>query len=498
MTTLSFLKFRIIAFSILFFHSILLGYCGEKKLYFFGGGGEPEGPSTIFDGHINLVSQFINTKDSTWSATQSFNGGHEQTEKQLQSKLPNASALGSFNEKNYLQALSNLEGKLVSGELKSGDQLLLIMDTHGAVNSTNEKSHSVALSQGTAENLETLSGASIVSMDKLEKILKLASVKGVKLALLDLSCFSGNTLKIANKNTCVISATGENQYGYNEVRSANDNSPYSTFGGRFLERMKSGSNLEDIFLDARLVSQFPSPDFPMISTDTGFLVNDLIYQMITPYLLYNYASITNFSESYDVKNLAQALCKTENQYSEINKRIDEIANFTSLSKKLFDTTKLKKALLAYRKYQIYYEKALSDAQKAGDEVKDIIRRDYPDKAKLFDKEDGLAILTVNRENSLKMYKQLADEEKSKWNEHFYQKIYDELLEKDAISKKVSLKMSAQSKININNFDEIFKKSGNSKKLAENVSAEAINIYDKLYRANANKNKESNPCKDFVL
>ena len=496
MTTLSFIKLRFISLSLLVFLTSSLCYCGEKQLYFFGGGGEPDGPTTIFDSHINLVSQFINNPGSNWTASHSFNGGHADTEKRLQSRLQNANSLGAFDEKNFLDTLSDLEKKIKSGELVAGDQLLLIVDTHGAMPSKSQKTHSIALSSGAAQNLKTLSGARTISMDKLESIANLASEKGVKLAVVDLSCFSGNTLKIANKNICVISASGEYQYGYSELRTGNDNSPYSTFNGRFMERMKPGANLESIFLNARAGTT--SPDFPMISTNTGLIINDLIYKMITPYLVYNEASTTDFSESYDTKNLAMALCKTENQYSEIQKRIEDLSSLTEISKKLLDTSKLKLALTAYRDYQVYYEKALGNTQKAGEEVKSIIARDYPDKAKLFDKEDGLSILTANRESSLKVYKDLAETSKSESTKKFYQKIYDDLLSKDKISKEVSQKLTTESKENIKKFDEIFKHSYKTKELADKVSTEAKKLYDKLYRASAGKSQERNSCKDFVL
>lgn len=493
---MAFLKFRIISFLTFFFLSISLSYSGEKQLYFFGGGGEPDGPSTIFDGHINVLSQFINANGSSWHANHSFDGGHEQTEKQLQSKLGSSNALGPFTEKNFLQTINNLEKKLISGELKSGNQLLLIMDTHGAVNSSNEKTHSVALSSGTAENLKTLSGASTVSMDLLSKLTTLASEKGVRLAIIDLSCFSGNTLKIANKNVCVISASGDKHYAISERKSVDDNSPYSTFGGRLLERMKTGENLEELFLKAREGSV--GPDFPMISTDNGLLTNDLIYKMISPYLIFNQAATSDFSESYDTKNLSLALCKTENKYSEIKKRIDEIAILASIPKQLLDTTKLNIALEAYRQYQINYELVLINAQKAGDEIKDAIRRDHPDKAKFFSDEDGLSILIVNREKTLKMFKEMAEEEKREWGKNHYQIAYKDLLMKDEIIKEASAKLSNESKTNIKKFDEIYKYADKTETLAGNVSTEAKTLYDKLYRANLNKNVKANPCRDFIL
>lgn len=491
MTTL----YKLLTYSLLTIQTISIGH--SKEIYFFGGGGEPSGPTTIFDGHINLVSKFITAKGADWKSVHSFNGGHSETEAQIEKKLSTSTALGPFNEKNFLGALSDLEKKIESGELKSGEQLMLVIDSHGAMKSKSEKTHSIALN-GTAENLKTLSGARTVSMDKLEKIIALATEKGVKLALIDLSCFSGNTLKIANPNVCVVSASGSNHYGYSEVRKASDTSPYWTFGGRFLEGFKKGANLEDIFLKARAGSI--SSDFPMISTETGLAVNELIYQLITPYLVYNYSSTTDFSDSYDAKKFDEEICKTSNQFAEIQKRINELTALANIPKKLLDTKKLQTALSAYRDYQVFYEKALGETKKAGKEVHEIIQRDYPEQAKLFEKEDGLSILTVSRDSALKTYKEMIDTSKSEWSKKFYQKIYDELLLKDNISKEISSKLSEESKSNIKKFDDIFKRSGKTKELADNVARESKVLYDKLYRHDKKARDKigGNPCKDFVL
>lgn len=474
---------------------ISVGFSAEKQLYFLGGGGDPKGQTTIFDSHVELLSRFTNGSGNSWSTTHSFNGGHGRTEKLLKTSFPKAHDRGSFDDKNFKSLLVDLEQKLKSGTIKAGDQLMVIIDTHGAAKRNQEKTHSIALSSGSATEMKNLSGADVMSMDELEKLTALASEKGVKLALLDLSCFSGNTLKLANKNVCLISASGEKQYGYLEVREPGKKYSFSTFGGRLIEGMKKGANLEDLFLSARAGTD--SPDFPMISTDVGLEINDLIYKFITPYLLYNQSTITDFSETYnEAKSYELAVCESEKKYNEIQKRIDDIKEIANIPKKLLDMNKLKKALTDYRAYQLYYEKALGATHAAGAEVKAIISRDYPESAHLFDKEDGLYILAVHRESAIEMYKEMLDSSKTDWSRKFYQKVYDELKLKDKISKEVAAKLSAASKAGIKNFDEIFKHSYKTKHLADGVSKEAKVLYDKLYKAK--KTKESNACRDFVL
>lgn len=488
-------RFKFFLMLVLLLPIISVGYSAEKQLYIFGGGGDPKGPTTIFDAQLEVLSRFTSGSGNSWSTTHSFNGGHERTENLLKTKFPTAHNGGGFDQANFKSLLFEIEQKLESGDLKAGDQLMMLIDTHGATKGKNEKTHSIALAKGVASELKNLSGAQTISLDELDKITKLASEKGVKLALIDLSCFSGNSLKLSNQNICVISGSGENQYGYAEVREPGKKHRFYTFGGRFLEGMKKGVNLEDLFLNARAGSG--APDFPMISTDVGLEINDLIYKFITPYLLYNQASTTDFSETYiEAKSYAQAVCESTEKYNEIQKRIEEIKAMAGIPKKMLDMNKLTKALVNYRNYQLYYEKALGATHKAGAEIKDLINRDYPLDAKLFDKEDGLSILTVNRESSIKMYKEMLDSAKSEWSKKFYQKIYDELLLKDKISKEVSSKLSVASKASIKEFDEIFKHSYKTKELADDVSDEAKVVYDRLYKAK--KSKESNACRDFVL
>lgn len=477
--------------------TLSVGYSAEKKFVIMGGGGEPAGPTTIFDGKLGLISNFTSSKNSKWNVSHNFNGGHSSTENLLSNRFKNSKDLGDFTEDNYKKNIAELIRQIKDGELKAGDQLMLLIDTHGSVNRGNETTHSIAMSYGEATDLKNLSGAKIASVDQVEDLVKIANEKGIKLALLDFSCFGGNTLKIAAPNSCVISASGEKQYAYAEIRKPEDTSRAATFGAKFFQNMKPGKNLEELFLDSREGTM--SADFPMISTETGKLVNQLIYDMITPYLMYNDQTTQDFHKSYDPKNVEYALCKTGEQYDEIVKRLDELTTLASLPKRLLDTKKLKKALEKYRAYQVTYETEWANTQYVGDEVKKIIARDYPaDQAKMFEREDGLSIIQVDRTRTTEMYKKMYDEATSKWSKDFYKKIYDEIVLKDKISKEVQTKLSQASKDKMKKFDETFATSYKTKELANDVSEEAKKLYDKLYRSLSKEDKTSNPCKDFII
>ncbi|MGZ3771045.1 MAG: hypothetical protein ACXVCP_01860 [Bdellovibrio sp.] len=85
----------------------------------------------------------------------------------------------------------------------------------------------------------------------------MAEKKGVKLAIIDQSCYSGELIKLGSDKTCVISSTTENNFGY-------QNTP--DFVALGLVSADSNS-LEDIFLTTRNLAF--SPGQPMISTDPG-------------------------------------------------------------------------------------------------------------------------------------------------------------------------------------------------------------------------------------
>ena len=471
--------------------SIPLSYSGEKQLYLFGGGGEPEGEGTIFDDDLDALSRFANEKNTPWKSHYTFNGGHSKTESKLRKKFKKENSLGDFTEKNFHNTLITIEKKMEANQLKSGDQLLLIMDSHGDRKSPQDKTHMVLATSAYDEK------AKKVSMDEFEKIANLAKEKGVKLALLDLSCYSGNTLKIKNKDICIISGTGENEYGYSEPDDSPRNA-LTTFEGRFLNGMKKGENLENLFLKSRIGSRLA--DFPMISTDSGISVNELIYKMLSPYLVYNDDKILDFSDSYNSKNINGAICKTQNEFSEIKKRINELSNLTSISKNILNTTKLGKSLDAYRAYQVEFEKAYNESLMAGDEVKKMILRDYPSEADLFNNEEGMSILslTAEREKSMASFKEEMAIEKNSFFKLTYQKTYDALARKNEISYAISAKISTDSKAKIEKFKNVYLKSDKTDKLAENVASEAKTLYDSLYRADSINRPKNNPCKDFVL
>lgn len=244
-------------------------FAGERHLLLLGGGGDPEqvldgggnlvqAPSTIFDRGLSAMGSYL--KANPWQSEIRFDGGHSQTEEILSGQFPNSKSKGPFTVDSYRKMIENYEERILSGDIRPGEQLMVIIDSHGAELADGENTHQISV------------GRSTRSLDSLQSLADLAKLKGIKLAIMDMTCHSGSTLKLANDNTCVVTASGPNHYGSN------------TFFESFVANMKPGKSIEDVFLKTR--ESLDSPSFPMISTPTGLKLNQSLYQAITPFLYY--------------------------------------------------------------------------------------------------------------------------------------------------------------------------------------------------------------------
>jgi hypothetical protein len=310
-------------------------YAGERYLLLMGGGGEPaEKASTIFDPGLQGIGGFLSS--SSWHSDVRFNGGHSETEGILKNDFKNSSSVGAFTVDSYNAMINKYKQQLQSGAIHSGDELMVMIDTHGGANE-GEKTHSVCVGQApSAMNLTTLKGASTVNLDSLQDLKALAEAKGVKLAIVDLSCHSGNTLALADDKTCVVSATGPKHFGY------------SGFADIFSGQMKPGRSLEDVFLATR-GSESGTEDFPMISTPAGKELNDRLYAAATPYLYSSDADANLNKLSPYLEDAAEKNCSPDQDPTAIAAQIQQLKSV--LNDRSVDTRDLTKLLDAYKKKQ---------------------------------------------------------------------------------------------------------------------------------------------------
>lgn len=136
--------------------------------------------------------------------------------------------------------------------LKKDDRLLLVINGHGAVRQAGKQAHVVGFGDGSRLDVSGISS-------KLESFTQ----AGAKVAVIDESCYSGNSIDLSSTGACVISA--QNRFNYSRTISlVVDSHPLFSdhdFPHELRKAMaeSKGANLEDIFLEARrnLDSFFP-------------------------------------------------------------------------------------------------------------------------------------------------------------------------------------------------------------------------------------------------
>jgi hypothetical protein len=462
-----------------------------NNLIFIGGGGEAaEVPATgansgtIFDVTVMWLGGFA--KNSSYKVTTSFNGGHSATEALMNEYFSNADNKGPFVEANYNAILDDYIKRLQAFKDGSGPsvgQLMIYIDSHGSERSSLETTHSIAISpNGRA------------SLDKLAEISKLAEETNTKLAILDMSCHSGNTLPLANSKTCVISAAGPLHYGY------------TTFSEALAARLKTGKNLENVFLEAR--NDSGGIGFPMISTTAGIAVQDSLYPLVTPYMYYHADTLPNGAEvnkidKYLMNNSPDILiCQREEQFKNLMDLLKNIEEINIAGKDLWTFTSLKQKIIDYKKIQDSYLKKIAalnmpdmNAKETfsatGKIIKDTLTVSYSLQELLLTDFDSLIYDTELdmqktkpgigldwEEINLKLYKQAKDRKNA-------------LLQPSQLGNKLRAK---QELLNSIKSDENLTQT----KTFE-IQREIESAYDVYYKnISKDKDQKANPCKDFVI
>ncbi|MES3038528.1 MAG: hypothetical protein V4736_11540 [Bdellovibrionota bacterium] len=144
-------------------------------------------------------------------------------------------------------------------QLKAGDQVVFTISNHGMLRGDNpqlkdkEKTHSIACSAnqpieiGGRKNL-------YCSLDKLQPLIEQMEAKGIKVAVVDESCYGASTLSIGTPKTCVVSKSAQDQVGWNYDKST------------FIRHLQPGKSVQDSF---QSYIQYSHLNFPMINTQAG-------------------------------------------------------------------------------------------------------------------------------------------------------------------------------------------------------------------------------------
>jgi hypothetical protein len=215
-------------------------------LSLYGGAGEPA-DSNMF------TSDFIKTtswaRDHEWNINDVlFDGDNQNLQSQISSTAKKP--VTSLTQGNFLISLMKLSADAKSGRLKEGDQVLIMVDDHGESDKT-AYSHAIRC-EG-------------ISCDPsyLKDVIKQLEQRGIRVAVVDFSCFSGQSLDLASDKTCVVTATTANDVGWND------------FSGNFIANMKTGTSLESVFLKTRAESTGRAQISSPAGTETTRIIESL-------------------------------------------------------------------------------------------------------------------------------------------------------------------------------------------------------------------------------
>ena len=463
----------LIRFWLLTFLFSLSAFAGELHVAVLGGGGEPKLQYTIFDEALKQVGEFYK-KNPKAKMNVAFNGGHQATEIISEFYFGKTKP---FTADNYNAVISDYVQKMSSGEIKSGDKILVYVNTHGATKSNIEETHGIALTGNVVTNFDTFSGPSVGSMDNLKRLTELAEKKGVKVGIVDLSCHSGNSLPLANSVTCVISSTGPNHYA---------GAGSLSFGTLFSKGLARGKNLEEVFLDAR--SRFTDMSFPMISTPQGLEVQSRIYDPITPYLYYYHES-SNKLGPY-MENMAGCeRCKLDDGFNDL------MAESNVILKNSVDPV-IKKSLVEFQTaVKNYYAFLLELKKKMDDSGVSELGQKYQFCASGECVDYSVKqLMTIDYDKLISYYNQEATTSKS--SEKKTNLAYAEVAMKAMLKRDELLKQNPKLKeahLFWGSLPDLTKKTSS---LQAKVSTAQHRLYQEMYRRK--QTKESNPCRDFVL
>jgi hypothetical protein len=212
---------------------------------------------------------------------------------------------GNATRAEFLNQLSVL-AKTVS----PGDKVLIYLMVHGLEPDHDEAEHQIALMDGS------------LSIHRLLEPLRQMEARGALIAVVDASCFSGGSMALASKQTCVVSASKADEEGW------------ATFHADFWSQFQPGRSLEGTYLFARASHLYPAS--PMISTVTGAKVDQMLYgvsEFMTQATMENYGTYLG-ENSGRRNNLALPTLELSTMSSQVLPQFGQSVEFKNLDQAL--------------------------------------------------------------------------------------------------------------------------------------------------------------------
>lgn len=477
-------KKNILNLQILSLTALLISSASAKDhFYIIGGGGEPKKETTIFDDALTKLDFFL--KDApAWHTGIYFNGGHSKTE-QIISSMPKDEPAKHFHPEDYDNFLQNTLKKMQNGEIKSGEKLLLFIDSHGAIRARNgnEISHSISSSEK----------GRTVNLDKLEDVLKLAHSKGIKVGLIDASCHAGAThdLQKFHPDMCVITASSERNFSYTD------------FAESIAANFKTGKNLEEIFHFARNASL--AKGIPMINTPVGKVVQELTKDIHPIFFDPTYdpiGSSNNKLEAYiDQSIQGYGVCQEIPLPNNLMDAINKAEELSIVQKKfLFFTTTEKKEFKELKEMLQAHHVLLNQAKRKREKTLPLLEQ----KIKLDPPSDHMEytwaeVARINYDKLIAESEEIINDpntpadkkDRSETLVKFYRSIKST---HERLKKIAQFQAVEKDQKELENIYEQIGRSGTS------IAAKERELYESLYKSleKTELGKAPNPCRDFKL
>lgn len=245
-----------------------LGFClsrsvrAESILLFASDGGKTAEDAWGFKSTLQVAGSFFSK--SKWTSNVLYDGNRNDSEREVQSTFNRTPK--HFDEKNFNDELERIQKLAQSKKLGPKDKVLLVIDSHGSPSKSSELTHTITTGKGR------------LSLDKLKATRNVLEKAGVPFAIIDLSCFSGETQHLATERTCVISAASFNSTSTTDMTTA------------FFKPFKEGLSLEEVFLRAR--RENARSDMPLISTRASHRAEQTLSDL-TRHLVYRKSDDTD-------------------------------------------------------------------------------------------------------------------------------------------------------------------------------------------------------------
>lgn len=333
--------------------------------YLIGGGGESKN-RTLFDKPITYF-EHLNQFAPVENQHIYFNGGHTNIESALKKQFPKTKK-NTFTREDFFNFLEDLKDSIEDGKVKSGDQIMISIVSHGSVKGDNESSHMISLktmNQKGKINLLNLTGADAISMDMLKEVVKLTEKNNIKLAIIDHSCYGGNAVALADntKNVCVISGTNPNMVNYLF--------PIGFLGEQFNDSVRSfkknypqSKNLEEVVL--KMSRDIRMPVMPHASMPKYLEITNKLSEVVEKYINPGGLELNQIPDCVDVSALKKAFAGVLEEIGEgeIYKQLPEYKTFikeledyeNTAKKKLKNAQEFKKYQMAHKEFDDYLVK----------------------------------------------------------------------------------------------------------------------------------------------